>query len=269
MTFLEIQAKIERLNSLDFGDIFNKSFELFKKTWVQGFLLILFTLIILAPFIIALYMPMYASLVEEVKSGDYDPNDFNQNVLNQMESVRIMIIGVSFFIGVISIMLTAGFFNVLRKIDFGGTFNVSDFFQFFKGKHLLKIFTIAGFTLLISLLTYALEKLLPQGLATLINSVISIALSVYTSLFIVFFAFNPELRGIEIIKASFNLGTKKWLLIFGLLFVSVLLAFICGFIACGIGILFTMSFIYLPTYFVYKEAIGFEDHSEIEHIGIE
>jgi len=40
-----------------------------------------------------------------------------------------------------------------------------------------------------------------------------------------------------------------------------------GIIGCGIGVLFTISVMYLPVFFIYKEVIGFGETSEIEQIG--
>ena len=72
----------------------------------------------------------------------------------------------------------------------------------------------------------------------------------------------------EIVKISFNLGTKKWLITFGLMFVTGILGML-GVIACFIGLLFTISIMYLPVYFVYRDVVGFEDDSEIMKIGTE
>ena len=47
-----ILEKIERPKELDFGTIFSESIELFKKTWLQGFLMILFTMLVMLPLII-------------------------------------------------------------------------------------------------------------------------------------------------------------------------------------------------------------------------
>ena len=74
----------------------------------------------------------------------------------------------------------------------------------------------------------------------------------------VIFAFNVELSAGDIIKASFNLGTKKWLITFGLYIVCSVLAGIVGFLLCGIGSIITAPFVYHPIYFIYKKAVGFE-----------
>ena len=85
--------------------------------------------------------------------------------------------------------------------------------------------------------------------------------------FTIIFANNPELSEAEIVKASFKLGTKKWLISFGTLLVAFILGMI-GILGCGIGLLFTISIIYLPVFFIYKEVIGFDESSEIEQIGV-
>ena len=88
------------------------------------------------------------------------------------------------------------------------------------------------------------------------------------SFFSVVFANNPELTETEIVKLSFNLGNKKWFITFGLMIVTGILGML-GIIACGIGVLFTISIVYLPVYFIYRDVVGFEDDDEIQHIGRE
>ena len=81
------------------------------------------------------------------------------------------------------------------------------------------------------------------------------------SFFAIVFANNPELSEMEIVKLSFNIGTKKWLLTFGLMFITGIIGML-GMVACFIGVLFTMSIVYLPVYFVYKNVVGFDDDYE-------
>lgn len=67
--------KIETAKQLDFGDILSRTLELFKKTWTQGIILVLLLLLIMLPFFTAIYVPMFNSVMEQVESGGYDPND--------------------------------------------------------------------------------------------------------------------------------------------------------------------------------------------------
>ncbi len=84
----------------------------------------------------------------------------------------------------------------------------------------------------------------------------------------VIFAFNPELSTSEIVKAGFKLGNKKWLLTFGLIIISGLIAEIIGLLMCCVGILVTASFAYLPAYFIYKESVGFDENNDNEAYGM-
>ena len=52
MDFIEIEKKIEANKALDFGTIFNKSIELFKKSWMHGLSVQLVTFVIIIPFIL-------------------------------------------------------------------------------------------------------------------------------------------------------------------------------------------------------------------------
>ena len=84
----------------------------------------------------------------------------------------------------------------------------------------------------------------------------------------VIFAFNPEQSVSDIIKSGFALGNKKWLVTFGLVIVSSILASMVGMMMCFIGVFVTASFAYIPAYYIYKESIGFdsEEEKQIENI---
>jgi hypothetical protein len=257
--------KINNSKPLDFGDILSKSFEMFKKTWLKGFVLLLILAIVAIPFFVVIYMPLYVSLFEQIQNGGYDPNDAS-TLMMQSDGFRYKILGFTFVMSFLTTALIAGFYRIIKKIDFGETINATDFFYYFKGKYLGRVFTIAAFSFLISLVNFALEKFLPPTTATLLSVIISIGFSVYSTLFVLFFAFHPDLESTEIFSLSFNLGSRKWLLIFGLMFVTGIIGCF-GIILCGIGLLFTISIIYLPPYFIYKEVFGFNEKSDIDKIG--
>ncbi len=69
MTAQELQSRIQQAKALDFGDIFNKSIELFKKVWVQGLVMLLLTMVIMLPLYFIMYLPMIAA-------GIIDPTMF-------------------------------------------------------------------------------------------------------------------------------------------------------------------------------------------------
>ena len=254
-----IESLIDKINNakeLDFGTILSESIELFKKTWLQGFLLQLFTVIIMLPLIIVLYIPLIGIFIAQADGGYSSPSDFNAFFAGMsIFYILFVIVGV-FVLGAISVALNAAFFRIMKMLDHNEQVTTSDFFYFIKTKYLSKIFVLMlasiGIAILAALLCY-----LPI-----------FYVMVPLSYFSVFYAFNPELSVGEIVKASFKIGTKKWLISFGLILVASLMAQLVGFLLCFIGLLFTATFVYHPIYIIYKIVIGFEEVSEIESIGI-
>ena len=254
MQFLEIQKKIQNAKSLDFGDIFNKSIELFKKVWLQGFLLQLFTIIVMLPLIITIYVPFIIALIAQTESGNVDSGAYEAVFAGfSLFAISLFVVGM-LVLGTVSIALNAAFLRIVKRLDYNEEVRTSDFFYFINGKYLGKLLMLMLASLLISII------------ATLLCFVPIIYVIVPMSFFTLFFAFNPDFSVEDIIKGSFALGNKKWLLVFGLIIVSSILAQIVGMLLCGIGLFFTSAFIYLPTYLVYKEVVGFDNDVTINHI---
>ena len=142
----------------------------------------------------------------------------------------------------------------MKKLDYGEQVTTSDFFYFLNGKYLSKTFLLMLVSILIAI-SSALLCYIPL-----------IYMIVPLSFFAMIFAFNPDLSVGDIVSISFKIGHKKWLLAFGLIFVSSLLAQIVGFLLCGIGTLFTAPFVYHPVYLIYKKVVGFDNDDEIDII---
>ena len=249
-TINAILGKIENAKALDFGDIFNKSIELFKKVWLQGLVMLLLTLVLMLPFYIIMYLPLIAM-------GLFDNELLNQGQeqnLTILVPFYIFIFVFSFFAMIIGFGLKSAFYRIckIKDLNEAGT---DDYFYFFKRPYLGKTIKLAAMTFGISLVALLL-CVLPIFYAMVPIALINVV-----------YAFNPDISASEIVKIGFKLGNKKWLLTFGLLFVSSILAQLVGMIMCFIGVFVTASFAYLPMYFIYKESIGFEEADEINSIG--
>ena len=250
MTLTEIKSRIDNARELDFGTIFNQSIELFKKVWLQGLLTLIITAAMMIPFYIIMYLPLIAM-------GVIDPEWFqtgnNPNFMLMFPFVLFMIVFM-FFAMFISYAMQASFFRICRQKDLNLT-GSDDYFYFFKKQYISKILKLSLAAIGIYLVAMML-CVLPI-----------FYVMVPMSYFSIIFAFNPELSTSEILKAAFGIGNKKWLLSFGLIIISAILAEIVGLLMCFVGIFVTASFIYLPIYFIYKEVIGFDDFSEVNQIG--
>ncbi|SRX75507.1 hypothetical protein [Aequorivita antarctica] len=241
-----IFQKIETAKSPDFGGILSKSFELFKKVWVEGMLHLLVTLAIILPFLAMLYIPFIAILIKaEANGGRPDFNPFLEYSVAWIAIYIVAFLVVMIIIQTIAYAITAHFFKVLKKADTGIPLETGGYFDYLKN-HFQKILVLSlaafGITLLAAILCY-----LPI-----------FYVMVPLQIMFVIFAFNPQLSVSEIVKTGFKLGNRFWLIAFGLIIVSSLIAQ-AGIILCGIGLLATAFFTHIPMYYFYKETIGFDE----------
>ena len=255
MSLSDLQSRIQNAKALDFGTIFNQSIELFKKVWVQGLLLQLLVLVIMIPFLLIFYLPIFAVIIEQSQSGYVDPDAMNEVFYGRGPAYILLFYLVIFVLSSVSAVLYAGFYRIVNKIDYNREFQFSDFFYFFKGNYFVKAFFLMILASIISFVA-ALLCVLPV-----------FYVMVPIMFFIPIFAFNPELSISDIITLGFNLGNKKWGITFGLLIVTWIILVVLTMITCGLGSIFLSSFVYLPIYMIYKEIIGFEELDEIEEIG--
>lgn len=255
MTTSEFQSKLDNAKALDFGTIFNQSIELFKKSWLQGFLMQLFVMILMLPFFIILYVPLIFMMINQSESGQFDPNTVD-NVFSGFSVFYMFLFLVGILvIAVIQMALNAAFFRILKSLDEGREVKTSDLFYFMKGKFFGKIALLILVTILIAI-PAALFFYLPLIYAMVPLSFITII-----------FAFNPEWSIGDVVGSAFRLGNKKWLLTFGLFVISYAAIMILTMISCGLGSLFFAPFMFHPIYYIYKETVGFEDLSELNRIG--
>ena len=258
-----IYQKINNAPELDFGIIFNQSIDLFKKSWLQGFILQLIIFAMTIPFILIFYVPFVAMIISESQNGYVDSNVYENFIAGfSIFSVLLFIIGI-LAISAVTLCLYAAFYRILYKFDHDQEVVTNDFFYFLKGKYLSKAFILVLITVLLYGVVMAL--LIP----TLFLSLLGVFyLIVPLTLFAPIMGFNPEMSVSDIVNCSFKLGNRKWLITFGLIIVASLLASAVGFLLCGIGSLFTSAFVYHPVYFVYKDVVGFSQTQDlIETIG--
>ncbi|WP_458629011.1 hypothetical protein [Winogradskyella sp. PC D3.3] len=254
MNTTEIQHRIQNAKVLDFGTIFNLSIELFKKVWVQGLVTLILNIVLAIPVFLIMYIPMLLLGLSSVflDPSPYDPYDSYSEPDLSIIMVFFMVVIYLFMIvamSTIGLGLKAAFYRICKFKDLE-ELGREDYFYFFKKPYLGKTIKIGlaftGISVLAAFLCF-----LPL-----------LYVIVPLSFMVIGYAFNPDLSVSEIVKLAFELGNKKWLISFGLMLVSGFLAMIVGFLMCGLGIYVTSSFGYLPSYFIYKEVVGFDEESD-------
>ncbi|WP_339893217.1 hypothetical protein [uncultured Algibacter sp.] len=248
-TFKSLEEKINNAKALDFSDIFDSVIELFKKVWLKGFLAVLLVVVF------AIVVNILFSLIGLAPKNNLASNGFDFDGFFSFYSETIIYsIPQTILISTITIAIVAAFYRICKQYVLGENV-VDDYFYFLKKEYFSKLLMLG---------------IIHTGIAVLAQFLFVIPYIyafVPLAYFTIIFANNPDLSEGEIVKASFKLGNKKWLITFGTMFVAGLLGML-GIIGCGIGILFTISIMYLPVFFIYKEIIGFEDTNEIEQIGV-
>lgn len=249
-TMTSLLEKVESAKDLDFGDIFNKSIELFKKVWVQGLVTMLLTMLLMLPLYLIMYLPLIAM-------GVLDPESMQQggelNMALLIPFYLVMIVFM-FFAMAIGLGLKAALYRICKTKDFNEATS-DDYFYFFKRPYLGKTIKLGAMMLGISLVAMLL------CVFPLIYVMVPIALMN------VIYAFNPDMSASEIVKVGFKLGNRKWLITFGLMVVAGFLAQMVGMLMCFVGVFVTASFAAIPLYFIYKETLGFNEQSDIDKIG--
>ena len=237
MIFEDLMLQIKRAAHLDFGSIFSRSIDLFKRVWVQGCVTLLLTVLVMLPFYIILYIPLIAA-------GITDPELMQSENIPPEVMLPMLILFPIFMLAimVITFLFNAAFLRICRQKDFNETGSESYFYYFkrpYFGKAIVLSFIILGFGLV--------------GIAACGVGLFYVMVPI--SIFPAFFAFNEEMSPIEIVKASFAIGNKNWLTIFGLIFLTGLLAQL-GTVLCIVGVFFTAMISKVPAYFIHKDSVG-------------
>lgn len=247
MIVSEIQRRIQNAPSLDFSTLFSQSLELFKKVWVQGFIAILLTMVMAIPIILLFYIPLiFMGVIEAFMSsynGYYDETNLGWLTLLSLFLMYLLAIVA---LSTIALALKAAFYRICKMKDFE-EMGKEDYFYFLRKEYFKKSVLLA------------LSSMGIAFIATLLCFIPIIYAIVPITYIYVVYAFNPDKSVSEILRLSFDLGNKKWLLTFGLLIVCGLLASIVGFLLCVIGVYITQSFSYLAPYLIYKDVVGFDD----------
>ncbi|WP_242118300.1 hypothetical protein [Aestuariivivens sediminicola] len=232
--------KIENAKDLDFNLIFIESVDLFKKVWLKGFIVV--SMLFGCAIVINLVFGIIglSTFPYNFENG-FDFEAFTEHqTRNSLYAVPQNIVLSALMIG-----LVGGFYRICRQFVTGESVS-DDYFYFLKKVYYSKLLMLG---------------IIYTGIATVAQLLYFfpyIYVFVPLSYFSVVFAMNHHLTEVEIVKVCFKIGHKKWLLTFGTLFVSGLLAAL-GVLACVIGLLFTLCLVYLPVFFIYREVIGFED----------
>ncbi|HLV38286.1 hypothetical protein [Xanthomarina sp.] len=248
MTFLEIETRIKNAPPLDFGNLINDVIELFKNIWLKGFisvlLILVFALGIIFVFSLIGLAPQNLTFQETFELENF----YNSYFLNVLYGIPQTIL-----VSTVTLAVLAAFYRICRQFVLGETVE-ANYFYFFKKEYFSKVFMLG--------MIYTAIAAVAQLMFILPYLYVYIPLS----FFAVVLANNPDMGELAIVKLSFKLGNKKWFITFITMLVAGIIGML-GIIACGIGVVLTISIAYLPSFLVYKEVVGWDESNEIDTIG--
>ena len=248
---MDVFQRIENAARPDFGDILSKSFELFQKLFKEAVMHGLVSLLVLIPFIIVVYIPiipMYIEMLQNAGDPYYTPSALDDYTPMMIIGWMILVFILSFVMQVVTMSITVHFYKVTKNTDMGTNDETGGYFDLLKNNF--------GKLMMLTLATFGISIL-----AMLLCFLPLIYIMVPMQLILPILAFNEKLSVSDIIKAAFKLGNKYWLIAFGLIWLSSLMAQL-GIILCGIGIVFTAYFVHIVVYYFYKDSVGFDDAVE-------
>ena len=245
---------------LDFGNVFEKAFENYKKIALYaGLMLLVFTILfgilivgIIMIAAISIFNINISTLTEMLKPENLKPENL---------SINFILIYSALIVGFTSLLspFQAGFLKMADCGEKGEEFHVSTIFEYYKSPYFKEIFIS---TLLISLIGSGLSILLDYSGIQFIGTFVSIMISFLTFLTIPLVVFG-KLKAVDAINSSITIVVKQPLQLFGLVVVAGI-ASMTGLIVFCLGIFFTIPFIYSMYYAIYSSIIGIDSESELK-----
>lgn len=240
---------------LDFGIVFEKAFENYKKIALIGGI----TIILIVILLFALFGTLIGSLVGlNTLSETLTEN----SILNFGIEYVLIFFGSMVLLSAILSPIGAGFLKMAHLADHNQDFSIGTVFEYYKTKYFKELFFS---TFLITIVNVGLSTVLDYFEIPIIGSLISYSISFFTFLTVPLIIFS-DLSAIDAISTSAKLVTKQPIVIIGLAVVSFFLIMF-GLIAFCIGVFFTLPFWYSLTYSIYNQAVPINKTSEIEEIG--
>ena len=256
---MSAHTRIEQIKNegyyLDFGDVFNKAFENYKRIALQaGIVFILLTIVVVAIVFGAIGAFWGVSAVSDNLTG--------MNVAN-FSGVTIVfyILGVTVLSG-LTAPLTAGIIKMAYNAAHHLDISVGTAFEYYRSSYFKDLFLSAILISACSLTVgTAIESMHIPVLGTFLNYMVSF----FTMLAVPLIIFG-ELNAIEAIKASIMIVFKQLFIILGLVIVAAIIS-VLGIFGFCLGIFFTLPLLFSMHYCIYDEIIGTGSHSELDEIG--
>ncbi|MBL0911877.1 MAG: hypothetical protein IBJ09_05840 [Bacteroidia bacterium] len=259
---LFVQERLKQIEregyTLSFDEIFNRGFNIWKKVTLPmagAFFLLFIPIAILfmlfAPF---LYGMPFSEIIEV---GKNNPQLFSVMAEDPMFRLRSLLFNL-----LITLFLSpfgAGFVRMCKEADFTGRAGFPNLFYYFRMPFLTNLLIVSLLISIVSLgASFGLQEL---GMAGNILNYVVMAVIHTLTIFAVSLVIFGDAGPLEAIGTSIKLASKNFFMVLGMALVGGIIG-ILGVFVCCVGLFFTLSFVYMVNYILYRQAIGFEEMQE-------
>ncbi|MBD3581214.1 DUF2189 domain-containing protein [Flavobacterium selenitireducens] len=255
------QRRLEEIKTegyrIDFSDAFNDAFEIYKRVALMAglaFIVCIITIALLAGGIASVFA---------ITSGT--ANYFSPEDIAALSGVNLIIYILSTVVlsGFVSPFL-GGLMVMARNVDAGEDASFSDAFSCFRQPYFVPLFVQSVLISAVSVGVSQIIQTYAPGIGFL-GTLFSLFVSFITMMTVPLVVFG-NMPPVEAIQGSVVVVMKSPGTLLGLVICAGLLSLV-GLIAFCIGIFFTVPFLYVMYYVIYKHSVGITVHDEIEDIG--
>lgn len=256
--FNSIGQKPKKIN---FGEVFNESWNLFSKVVGIGALAV--AIFGIASIVVSQVLGAITGLnyvqkeFQEQISGISDPDLLILEVQNFYMDNMNPFITTSLLTSLIMILafpLAGGFMLVCREADKNGAANIGTLFEGFKPQYWGRLIVLGLIYFIISKIAFIFFVI--PGIYVWVAAAIACPFVMFTNL-----------SGIDALKASFKMVNQNWFTVFQVLLVASIIGLV-GYLLCLVGRLVSYPFVLISIYMLYKHMIGF-NNQDISKIGEE
>lgn len=259
---LFVQERLKQIEregyTLSFDEIFNRGFNIWKKVTLPmagAFLLlcipIILLFVLLTPF---LYGMPFSDLLDAVQ---HSPEIFAEMAKDPMYQLRMLVVNLS--VTLFAAPFAAGFMRMCKEADFTGRAAFSGVFYYFRMPYLVNLLVVSLLISVVSLsISFGLQQL--DLIGSILNYIVMIVVHTLTA-FAVSLVIFADAGPLQAIGTSIKLASKNFFMVLAMALVGGIIGFLGVFVCC-IGLFFTLSFIYMVNYILYRQAIGFEEMQE-------
>jgi hypothetical protein len=250
-----LQSKIDSGYDLEFSQVFEKSFEIYKKMFAQaGVAVLLFSILS------AVVQFTLMTVIFEINFLEISEIGFQLQNQDELK-VLLFLVLTTVNAGLIAPMI-AGILLLCKQAHLNEAVQISSIFELYNTSHFKDIFIFSTLLSLFgSLSSLGFEVLEMNYLSFILQPLMYVFTFLVTPL-IVF----QNLNTFQAIGASFSLVGSKIFIIIGLMIVGAL-ASILGIFALCLGLFFTIPFFYCIQFSVYESIIPIEKVNELDFIG--